>query len=255
MTDSLFDIDPRVHEFIRTMPDGYREVFDRRAMREHAQILEERGSRPGHAALWRTLPRGLAVLCVMADDAPGLLSVVTTALLLHRLDVVTAHVFSRRLDDGRVEAVDFFWVQDRQRSQGQPPTPEHLDRAVATLCGFLRAGVEPEDITAGPLGSTPPPGEPPRVFWEEDGGADAVLRIEASDGPGLLLSAAKAMYACGLTIVASEVATDGDVARDRFTLRAADGSPLEGERKTTAAARVHRALLEWHERARLRSTG
>jgi UTP:GlnB (protein PII) uridylyltransferase len=255
MTESLFDIDPKVHDFIRTMPEGYREVFDRRAVREHADIVAARGDRPGHAALWRTLPRGLAVLCVVADDQPGLLSVVTTALALHRLDVVTAHVFSRMRDDGTTEAVDYFWVQDRQRVLGQPPAQEHLERCVATLCGFLRAGVEPDDITAGSL-SVPPPGEPPKVSWAGDSaGGDAVLQIEATDGPGLLLSAAKAMYASGLTIVASQIATEGDIARNRFALRLADGKPLDPGRKDAVLCRVREALLAWHGRARLRSTG
>jgi UTP:GlnB (protein PII) uridylyltransferase len=255
MTDSLFDIDPNVHDFIRTMPDGYREVFDRRAVREHAELVAQRGERAGHAAVWRMLPRGLAVMCVVADDVPGLLSVVTTALALHRLDVLTAHVFSRKLDSGDTEAVDFFWVQDRQRASGQAPAPEHLDRCARTLCGFLRAGVEPDDITAGQL-SSPPPGAVPVVSWEEGGTLDqSVLRIEASDGPGLLLSAAKALYASRLTIVASEISTESNVARDRFTLRAADGGHLDAERKDAALVRVRQALLAWHGRARLRSTG
>lgn len=256
MTVSLYDTDPKVHEFIRTMPDGYREVFDQRAMREHASIVAQRTDRAGHAALWRNLPRGLAVVCVVADDMPGLLSVVTTALALHRLDVVTAHVFTRHLDDGRVEAVDFFWVQDRTRMHGQPPTPEHLDRCVATLCGFLRAGVEPDDITAGPL-SGPVAGAPPEVHWvdvtESTIARDAVLQLDATDGPGLLLSAAKALYASGLTIVASHIETQGDVARDRFTVRAADGQPLDAERRALVLARVEESLRAWHGRVRLRT--
>ena len=54
---------------------------------------------------------GRAALCVVAEDRPGLLSAIAAALVSHKLDVITALVFSRVASGGDVEAVDFLWVR------------------------------------------------------------------------------------------------------------------------------------------------
>jgi UTP:GlnB (protein PII) uridylyltransferase len=255
MTESFFDTDPTVNDFVTSMPDAYREVFDARSRREHTALVSRRGNRAGFADVWRTLPRGLAVLCVVGDDHPGLLSVVTTALVLHRLDVVTAQVFCRRIRGGGLEAVDFFWVRREERASERPPAAEHLERCVGTITGFLRAGVEPDDITGG-LISAPPPGPPPRVYWTEAAPhGDSVLCIEATDGPGLLMALAKALYQCELSIVGSNISTEDGIARDRFMLRTRHLSPLDEVTRARTLEQVERALHAWHDRALLRTAG
>jgi UTP:GlnB (protein PII) uridylyltransferase len=117
----------------------------------------------------------------------------------------------------------------------------------------LRAGVEPDDITGG-LSSAPPPGREPLAHWVDADG-ESVLRIEASDGPGLLMALAKALYQCELTITGSEIVTRNGVAEDRFTLRTRDLAPLDDELRSTTLEKVQRSLEAWYRRTRLRSAG
>src|SRR5579862_8621497 len=100
-----------VESFAASMPSRYGVLFDPRTIRRHAGVVFRRGSRPAWAEVWRTLPDGSAALCVVAEDRPGLLSAIAAALVLHRLDVITALVFSRTLPSGECEAVDLVWVR------------------------------------------------------------------------------------------------------------------------------------------------
>lgn len=248
---TLHDSDPLVNDFVHSMPEGYRELFDQRARREHAYLVQQRGGKPGYAAVWTTLPRGLSVVCVTGDDHPGLLSVVTTVFVLHRLDVVTAQVFCRKLPHGQTEAVDFFWVRQKERGHEVPPTPDHLARCVRTITGFLRAGVEPEHVLTGTVSSRPPEG-PLSLDWDDAG---RVLTIQTPDGAGLLMAIAKALHESQVTIVSSEITTEASTAHDRFELRTRDGNELDQGARDAVVERVRKGVLSWQQRAAVRSTG
>ena len=122
-----------VSDFLDSMPWRYREIFDAPAVREHAAIVGRRGSEPAHVELWRMLPRGGAIVCVAADDCPGLLSFISAALVVHRMDVEAAQAYTRV--DAH-EAVDFFWL----RREGGPPSPivqADITGVAEVLCGLV----------------------------------------------------------------------------------------------------------------------
>jgi UTP:GlnB (protein PII) uridylyltransferase len=119
-------IEPEV--FLRSMPSAYGSVFDAEAVKQHAGIVFRRGSASVHVELWRTLP-DLGIQCVVARDAPGLLSLVAATLAQEGLSIDAAQVYTRRRQDGEDEAVDFFWVR---RVRSGPPEPQDvLQLAVA----------------------------------------------------------------------------------------------------------------------------
>src|SRR5580704_18359836 len=91
-----------VNDFVSAMPPRYGVLFDPRTIRKHAGAAYRRGTRLAHVEVWRTLADGSAALCVVAEDRPGLLSAIAAALVSHRLDVITALVFSRVTDTGAV---------------------------------------------------------------------------------------------------------------------------------------------------------
>lgn len=95
--------------FEQSMPETYRRVFDPRSMAEHQEIVLRRRGRRVHIEHWRTLPNGLAVLCVVAPDRAGLLSAVAAALAKQSLSIVSAQIYTRQVA-AEPEAVDFFWV-------------------------------------------------------------------------------------------------------------------------------------------------
>lgn len=247
--------DADLARFIESMPPGYLETFDRRAMAEHAQIVSERGNRPVHAALWRVLPQGLAVVCVVARDRPGLLGTISTAFVLHRLNVTTALVYSRQERDGQSEAVDFFWVRRRDYRRGHrgAPSADDLERCMRTLVGFVQADVEPE-VLLTPSVPSPEPGPEPRVYFEDGAEQAGHLVVEAPDGPGLLMAVARTLYRCQVTIVASEVHTDGKLARDKFVIAGEHADLANASWREQLCASLLEAIYVWQRRTGVSTT-
>src|SRR5262245_57577115 len=101
----------RIAAFLRTMPAAYARVFDRDDILAHLRIVERRAAAAAHAGVWRTLPDGGVVGMIVADDRPGLLSLVSAALVAHRLDVTSAQIYCRERADAVLEAVDLFWLR------------------------------------------------------------------------------------------------------------------------------------------------
>ena len=80
--------------------------FDARALPRvlrrdgHARARRNRRSRgdaPAHVEIWRRLPQGGAVACIVADDRPGLLSLISASLVAQSLDIVSAQAYTRAL--------------------------------------------------------------------------------------------------------------------------------------------------------------
>jgi [protein-PII] uridylyltransferase len=109
LTSSAFSSLVSPVEFLASLPITYRTVFDGAAAAEHAAIVNRRqGSH--YFELWRALPDELYVLCLVAEDRPGLLSAVTTALTVVGFHIEGAQIFTRKSSPNH-EALDFFWVR------------------------------------------------------------------------------------------------------------------------------------------------
>src|SRR3982750_2637627 len=100
----LFPTQP-MNPFAATMPDAYEHLYGSSEIAEHAGIVSRRGTRLVHAELWQSLKGPL--LCVVAEDRPGLLALVTDALLAQGMALQSARAFCREVGKDRVEAVDF----------------------------------------------------------------------------------------------------------------------------------------------------
>jgi UTP:GlnB (protein PII) uridylyltransferase len=204
-------------QFLQSMPPAYRAAFTLRDAEEHARIVFERGNEPARVVVWRTLPQGTAVLCVVADDRPGLVALVSAAFVAHGLDVRSAQIYCRERTDGGCDAVDFFWL--RGMAGGAPVEPLRLDECARTIRKLVAAegaavavpepGAQRKDGTIGVRYAEDPtmPG-----FWE--------LSVDAQDFPGLLHGIARLLHQLGLEVVRSEVRTDDGVAHDQFVLTA-----------------------------------
>ncbi|MBV9948693.1 MAG: hypothetical protein JOZ69_17735 [Myxococcales bacterium] len=228
--------------FYGSMPARYRELFDPPAAREHAAIVERRGAAPAHAEVWRRLANGGVVVCIVAEDRPGLLSFISAALVVHNMDVVAAQVYTRSAPGGP-EAVDLFWL----RREGAQATPV-LDADVKGIAGVLRALATREltmDAITRETGNRPlpPPGAATHVTFEEEPHSGlTVLSVETFDRPGLLLAVTKALSRARVQIVASEaMSRDGRVV-DRFTIVELDGAPLRPTRRGILRVEVLTAI-------------
>lgn len=212
-------------EFLETMPAAYARVFTVSETHEHARIVERRGTQLVHAEL--CAGKAGALVCLAAQDRPGLLALVTDALLVHGLSICNAQVYCRRRTDGQSEAVDFFQLQHAQGEPGIGDT--ELGAFLQTLSELVA-----EDLLAASRQSSPPAsGQPPaRVYFELDAlrGAESTLLVEAPDSEGLLNAITNTLHGQNVRIVASEIRTEAGVARDRFDLVSSDGEPLTAVR-------------------------
>ena len=96
------------------------------------------------------LPQGVAILCVVADDRPGLVALVSAAFLAHALDVRSAQIYCRNTGRGAVEAVDFFWL--RNVTSGTALDAARLEACARTIRELLVAEAEGPEVP-DPAGS------------------------------------------------------------------------------------------------------
>jgi [protein-PII] uridylyltransferase len=229
-------------EFIESMPARYRQRFDVCDAREHAEIVARRAGAPGHAEIWHGLPRGGAVMCVVADDRPGLLSFISAALFAHVLDVDGAQVFTRRTC-GRPEAVDLFWLR---RTRGGPIGPDDAHGVKRVLGSLITGELTVEALAGRPRSAPiprPPSGLATRVaFGDVPGLGHTLLMVETYDRPGLLLAITRALSKARVQIMASEATTKEGAVVDTFTLAELDGSPIRADRMGLLRVEVLRAI-------------
>ncbi|HZU84144.1 MAG TPA: hypothetical protein VE987_14545 [Polyangiaceae bacterium] len=231
-----------VEAFAASMPSRYRVLFDPRTIRKHAGVCFRRAKRAAHVEVWRTHADGSAALCVVADDRPGLLSAIAAALVSHRLDVITALVFSRVVPGGQ-EAVDLIWVR-RANSADEARIDDDEAASIGQVLGAILSGsVSVEEIASHNVPS-PAPGDSSVVvrFEEIDEDAPAALFVEAPDRPGMLLTIALEVFQQGAQIVRSLVRTAGGRAYNHFELAEFSGAPLSPERREQIRTAVYAAL-------------
>lgn len=214
--------------FVATMPAAYGQLYDANEVAEHAAIASRRGAGLVHAELWQSAKGPL--LCVVAEDRPGLLALVTDALLVQGIAIQSARAFCRVVGQDRDEAVDFLEL----RALGGP------DDVAAQLDGdglqlFVQSMSEliADDIAQSSAGlpfaeialST-------RVYFERQPPADGryLLVIDAPDSDGLLHVVSSVLHAKGMRIMACEIRTIEGRARDRFEVEPSSQRPLnDGE--------------------------
>jgi UTP:GlnB (protein PII) uridylyltransferase len=204
--------------FLASMPAAYERLYGASEVAEHAAIVSRRAARLVHAELWQSAKGPL--LCVVADDRPGLLALVTDALLAQGLAIESARAFCRVVGTDRDEAVDFLEL----RALGTPgDIAAQLDgdglQALAQSLSDLIA----DDMarrTAAITSSAPRAETAPttRVYFERQSLADGsyLLVVDAPDSDGLLHAVSSALHEKGMRILACEVRTVGGRARDRF---------------------------------------
>ncbi len=224
------------------MPRAYRARHDLESAAPHALVSRDRGSAKAHVGLLPASRGAQAVLCVVADDRPGLLATISAALVLSGLDIMDAEAHTRRTPAGRAEAVDLFWVQLQEPALRQAPIrPEEIQQVGETLIQLLEGKL---DVQKARESAPPSRGRPQTVvrFHESDEGDLSVLEVETEDRSGLLLALSQALFEQRVQIEQSEVKTEGPRVRDRFHIVELDGSPIGSERRLEIQVAVMGAL-------------
>lgn len=220
------------------MPAPYRNAFTASDAEEHARIVLARGAEPARAVVWRTLPQGIAILCVVAEDRPGLVALVSSAFVAHGVDVCSAEIYCRERPEGGMDAVDFFWVRSlpgssREDAGRLETCARAIEQVIATegasvaLPEAARRGDPSLDVSYAPEASSP---------------GHFRLSVRARDFPGLLHTITRLLHAHGLTVVRSEVHTDGGLAQDRFVVAGA-GEEADEARLASFRSALFDALI------------
>jgi UTP:GlnB (protein PII) uridylyltransferase len=210
-------------QFVASMPAAYARAFDEADAEEHARIVLSRGAEPARVVVWRSLSQGVAILCVVTDDRPGLVALVSSAFLAHALDVRAAQIYCRSCADGRLEAVDFFWLKN---AAGKVPLEaSRLEACGRTILELLTAELSFD-------GATPAkPNKDARAkleYVKDSSVSDAWdVSLEAQDFPGLLHTVARLLHQHGLEVVRCEIRTEDGIAKDRFIVTSFTGAPAE----------------------------
>jgi UTP:GlnB (protein PII) uridylyltransferase len=203
-----------MNQFAATMPDAYGRLYRPSEVAEHAAIVSRRGAQRVHAELWQSAKGPL--LCVVAEDRPGLLALVTDALLAQGMGIQSARAFCRVVAKDKDEAVDFLEL----RALGTDDVAAPLDgdglRAFAESLNDLIA----DDMARRTAASAPraESKQATRAYFERQSLADGcyLLVVDAPDSDGLLHAVSSALHAEGMRIIACEIRTVEGRARDRF---------------------------------------
>jgi [protein-PII] uridylyltransferase len=235
--------DDWVREFGESLPRAYRDAHGHAAIREHAGVALRRGDAPAAAELLTQTHGAPGVVCVVADDRPGLLATISAAFVLSDLDVIDAEAHTRRTSGGRREAVDLFWVRySEPAKRGSPVGSGDVEVVQRTLLDLLEGRVERE---AASRRAAKPPTKATETtvrFVESADGDLATLEVETDDRSGLLLALAQALFEQRVQIVESAVRTSGSRVLDRFSILELDGRPIRPDRRLDIQVAVLSAI-------------
>lgn len=231
--------------FAESMPADYRARFSPMAIQAHAGVVARRAARLTWIERWAVF-KGACAVCVVADDAPGLLSLVTASIVVHDLDVTAAHAYCRTREDGRREAVDLLWVTHSADAWpvGRPVEPTVVACVGDVLDQLVRGNtsVEAAQARAEVLRDRADESVTKVWFSEVAGDGPAELRVETGDRPGILFAIAAALFREGVQILRSDANVSAGIARDCFELTESDGRPLSGLRRQRIRGTVLAAI-------------
>ncbi|RYZ03060.1 MAG: hypothetical protein EOO73_29530 [Myxococcales bacterium] len=210
-----------MNHFVATMPAAYERLYGPAEMAEHAAIASRRAGRLVHAELWQSASG--PSLCVIAEDRPGFLALVTDALLAQGMGIQSARAFCRVLGKDKDEAVDFL---ELRALAGPDDGAAQLDMGAfsQSLSDLLADEVAQRAAT-----STAPDAQPTtRVYFERQPPAEGryLLVVDAPDSDGLLHAVSAALHTKGMRIMACEIRTVGGHARDRFEVEPSSQAAL-----------------------------
>jgi [protein-PII] uridylyltransferase len=203
--------------FFGTMPAVYERLYSPQEAAEHAAIVARRGARLVHAERWTS--RQGPQLCVVAEDRPGLLALVTDALLAQGMGVQAARAFCRVVGQDRLEAVDF--LQLHPLGSPKDVVAELDDEALPAFVQSLSELISDDSVQRGAESAVTPGiygGPTTRVYFEREPPAEGryLLVVEAPDSDGLLHAVSSTLHAHALRIMACEIRTVDGRAHDRF---------------------------------------
>lgn len=239
----MHTVSEETRHFVESLPASYRDEYRVEVMEAHARLA---ASRTGLLAVGVFERRGdLTGVCIITDDRSGLLALISEAVVLCELDVVNAEAFTRRVD-GKLEAVDLFWLRRLSRDRSLPVEDEHVAELERTLLALLRNDDSVRRHSAAAPAPMPTLDSSVRSrvrFIEDEEGALSTLEIETEDRSGLLLSVSRALFEQRVQVLRCEVRTESTRrVVDRFRIAEQDGTAVGPGRRLEIQVAVLSAI-------------
>lgn len=158
-------------------------------------------------------------LCVVADDRPGLLAMITATFSHAKLKVLGAQVYSWVGSDGRRRSLDMFWVRSGQQASA---TVKLVPRLESELRRLMAGEIDAVELVTGSrqqpawtLRHTPP--VETKVNVDNRGASNhTIIEVTTRDRRGLLFWLASTLQQSGLSIDLAKVNTEGERVADVF---------------------------------------
>lgn len=232
-------------KFRESLGTEYSSRYDAATIAAHAKIAARRGSSLVSLDTFERRRAHQVGLCVVAKDTPGLLAIITAALVTCGFDIASAEAYTRVNPAGEAEAVDVFWIFPRELKEPPIDFSVELDRLRQVLNDMLegRGGALPQPLPR----KYDRPVETMVRFIESDDGTFTTLEVETDDRSGLLQALASALFAARVTINSSQVRTNGQRVYDRFKIVEVDGTPISRERRLEIQVAVLGAVDPSHQ--------
>lgn len=213
------------------MPSRYALIFDAAVVEQHARTVWARHERIVNVGVFKSPGRRGTALSVVAKDRPGLLAIISLAMVTCGLDIIEAEVFTRSCLDGEEEAVDLFWVRRHAPQDRITLKSKDIRQLKETLEGYLRRAPSELFSSLEPGFDTPAATGTSLRFLEDLAGRFTTFEIETNDRNGLMLSICQALFNEGIQIVGSRIKTIKGRVFARFEVAELTERPIEHARR------------------------
>ena len=232
------------------LPDRYFAENKAGRIAAHVMMMNERRE-AGTASIIEVSQQkrlGVTEMVLAAKDVPGLLAEVAGVLYANRIDVLDAAIYSRESPaGGPSEALDIFRVRD---TYGRPVTDEHRWKKIREdLEAVLSGRMKVEELvssqrTSGSLAAWKVPEVPTEIKIDNRVSRGfTVVEVITGDRPGVLYAIAQTLFAEGLNIHRSKIATEANRVADTFYVRFGDSGEKVPEERVPALQEALRASL------------
>lgn len=236
-----------IQPFLATLPQSYRDRWGIEASRAHASLALDGEGALARVGIVQLEGEGEPTLCVVTRDRPGLLAMISEALMRHQLDVVDAEAYTRHIEGQPPQALDLFWVRHID-GEGRSRSASAEDAAAVERTLLEVLATERQNRAQAPTRLPTPRVEGSAEaravvrFLEDDEGGLTTLEVETNDRAGLLLALSEALFGEGVQIVRSEVRTRAGEVSDRFVISELDGTAIGAERRLAVQVAVLTAI-------------
>jgi len=251
----------QVDQFLSQLPERYLLANRAADVLVHERFADQ-PSPPGggpFVQVRRVLGADTLEVLISTQDRPGLLADLTAALALHRYDIVSAQLYTRRFasaepgqpraDQPRLnQAFDIFHVLHRDGSEaGVTIDVEDDSRRLARTIEALTSGQKQAEAALSRRGKQPswvklgPRIKTEVVVDNEASKTYTVVDVYTRDRPELLYAIARTLHGHGLSIALAKVNTEGRRAADVFYVQSASGK-LQSEQLTSLAQALRETL-------------